>query len=227
MPPVVNSPTMQVDFSDLMKEAKVLIEKKDKIEGELQELEDQLVAAGIGMDEPLVDRSGFPRSEIDVHSVRTSRNLVIRLRNDHKTVMADIENILHRIHEAKREEQQQQQQEQAQQQQGTSSTAANTEEQQDITMIEVLVPFAIVNAVAPDSPAHSAGLRRNDSILKFGHLNSSNHQRLQALNVLISQSENRRVPITLLRDGNTIQVTVTPRSGWGGRGTLGCHLLPL
>jgi 26S proteasome non-ATPase regulatory subunit 9 len=227
MPPVVNSSSMQVDFSELMKEAKELIEKKDKIEEELRDLEDQLVTAGIGMEEPLVDRSGFPRSEIDVHSVRTSRNLIIRLRNDHKTVMADIENILHRIHEAKRQEQQQEETTAAattsttqQQQQETTST-------EDTTMTEVPVPFAIVNAVAPDSPAYLAGLRRNDSIIKFGHINVSNHQRLQALNVLISTSENQAVSITLLRDGQTMDVTVTPRSGWGGRGTLGCHLLPL
>jgi 26S proteasome non-ATPase regulatory subunit 9 len=220
MPPVFNSPTMQTDFSELMKEAKELIEKKDKIEEELRELEDQLVTAGIGMEEPLVDNSGFPRSEIDVHSVRTSRNLIIRLRNDHKAVMVDIENILHRIHEAKREEQE-----------TTDNSATMTtetlREDEDTAMTELPVAFAIVNAVAPDSPAYLAGLRRNDSILKFGHLNISNHQRLQALNVLISQSENQQVPITLLRDGNVIEVVVTPKSGWGGRGTLGCHLLPL
>ncbi|KAL0569987.1 hypothetical protein ABG067_009449, partial [Albugo candida] len=53
MPPISNSPTIGTNFDDLMKEAKELIEKKDKIEQELRELEDRLLAAGIGMEEPL------------------------------------------------------------------------------------------------------------------------------------------------------------------------------
>lgn len=208
MPPVSNN-TVAPDFEELMSQAKELIARKDKIEQDLRDLEDRLVQAGIGMQEPLVDHAGFPRSEIDVHSVRMDRNLVIRLRNDHKAVMVDIENILHQIHQAKRDQ------------------PERINKVDDTIMIETPVAFAIVNAVAPDSPAYLAGLRRNDSILKFGHLDASNNQRLQALNVLISQSENQQVPITFLRDGQTKNVTVTPKSGWGGRGTLGCHLLPL
>lgn len=207
MPPGSNA----VNFEALMANAKDLIAKKDNIEQELRDLEERLVESGIGMQEPLVDNAGFPRSEIDVHSVRTDRNLVIRLRNDHKAVMADIERILHDIHQAKRDQQE------------TITTTTNKVQDP----IETPVAFAIVNAVAPDSPAYSAGLRRNDRICKFGHLDVSNNQGLLALNGLVGQSENQAVPVTLLRDGQSINVVVTPKSGWGGRGTLGCHLLPL
>ncbi|CAO3635328.1 unnamed protein product [Mucor hiemalis] len=217
LPPTSNSPVANSGYDELMKEAKELIERKDKIEEELRELEDRLIEAGVGMSESLVDRSGFPRFEIDVHSVRISRNLVIRLRNDHKAVMKDIESVLHRIHEEKRKQIDTQDEEPA---------PTNTEVP-DLIMTEAPVAFAIVNAVAPDSPAYSAGLRRNDSIFKFGDIDASNHQRLQAVNLLISQSENLSVNISVLRDGHTIQMTVVPRTGWGGRGTLGCHLLPL
>lgn len=219
LPPTSKSPAAESVYDELMKEAKELIERKDKIEEELRELEDRLIEAGVGMSEPLVDRSGFPRSEIDVHSVRTSRNLVIRLRNDHKAIMKDIESVLHRIHEEKRNQQLEAQSEEP--------TTPRSTEVPDMVMAEAPVPFAIVNAVAPDSPAYYAGLRRNDSILKFGHIDASNHQRLQAVNVLVSQSENLPISISVLRDGLTEEMTVVPRTGWGGRGTLGCHLLPL
>lgn len=215
--PKSNSPVANSGYDELMKEAKELIERKDKIEEELRELEDRLIEAGVDMSESLVDRSGFPRSEIDVHSVRTSRNLVIRLRNDHKAVMKDIESVLHRIHEEKRNQIDAQDEE----------PIPTSTEVPDMIMTEAPVAFAIVNAVAPDSPAYSAGLRRNDSIFKFGDIDANNHQRLQAVNLLISQSENLSVNISVLRNGYTIQMTVVPRTGWGGRGTLGCHLLPL
>lgn len=218
MPPVPNSQ----EFSELMKQAKELIEKKDAIEKELRQLEDGLLEVGIGMNEPLVDSQGFPRSEIDVHSVRINRNRVIHLRNDHKAIMLDIEHMLHRVHEAKRQQEQEG---------GGADDLSGAEGQVDedtaMETEETPVAFAIVNAVAPDSPAFSAGLRRNDRVIKFGHLDSTNHQGLQALNGLISQSENQPVPVSLLRDGERLDFTVTPRSGWGGRGTLGCHLLPL
>ncbi|GAA5816215.1 hypothetical protein MFLAVUS_009741 [Mucor flavus] len=216
LPPGSSSNSSTQDFSELMKQAKDLIERKDTIEKELRDLEDRLLEAGIGMTEPLVDSAGFPRSEVDVHTVRTNRNLIIRLRNDHKEIMSDIEKVLHKVHEAKRE--------------GQASAPAPTavaEEEDTMVVDEVPAAFAIVNAVAPDSPAYSAGLRRNDRILKFGHLDHSNHQRLQALNAFIGQSEHRPLPVSFLRDGEVMEATVTPRSGWGGRGTLGCHLLPL
>lgn len=219
MPPTSNSPTTEKGcFEDLMNEAKDLIARKDKIEEELRELEDLLIAAGIGMDEPLVDSAGFPRSEIDVHSIRTSRNLIYRLRNDHRAIMVDIERILHKIHEAKRLQAQQEDE---------STPSSSTTTAQTATATERPPAFTVVNAVAPDSPAYAAGLRRNDNILKFGPVNASNHQRLQALNVLISQSENQQIPVTLSREGQIMELVVTPKSGWGGRGTLGCHLLPL
>ncbi|OBZ86584.1 26S proteasome non-ATPase regulatory subunit 9 [Choanephora cucurbitarum] len=223
MPPAINEPTtpsLEPTIDELMGEAKQLITRKDKIEEELRELEDLLISAGVGMDEPLVDSAGFPRSEIDVHSIRTSRNMIHRLRNDHRSVMTDIEKVLHKIHEAKRNEKQQEEEEEA-----TTSTVAPPTA--SVVIQEVPVAFAIVNAVAPDSPADSAGLRRNDQIFKFGHINSTNHERLQALYGLISRSENHQVTVSVLREGQTIDIVVTPRSGWGGRGTLGCHLLPL
>lgn len=45
---------------------------------------------------------GFPRSDIDVHAARIDRNKVIVLTNDHKAISEQIEEALHRLHEAAR-----------------------------------------------------------------------------------------------------------------------------
>ncbi|OAD05109.1 hypothetical protein MUCCIDRAFT_171085 [Mucor lusitanicus CBS 277.49] len=201
-----------------MKDAQELIARKDKLEQELRELEDVLISAGVGMDTPLVDNAGFPRSEIDVHTIRTSRNMIHRLRNDHREIMSEIEAILHRIHQLKK----------ASDEAGTSTSAPTSTSSTSTTRSdERPIPFAVVNAVAPDSPAYNSGLRRNDQIVQFGGIHAGNHNRLQALNTMISHSENQTLTISILRDGISLQMLIRPRSGWGGRGTLGCHLLPL
>ncbi|KAI8879204.1 hypothetical protein K501DRAFT_287483 [Backusella circina FSU 941] len=211
MPPTTNSPSPE--FDALMESAKELMARKDRIDEELRELDEQLKIAGIGMEDSLVDRSGFPRADIDVAAIRGSRVQILRLRNDHKDVMKEIENVLYEIHKAKRQQ--------------TENAEAQSVEETAPTVSILPVAFAIVNAVAPDSPADLSGLRRNDHILKFGNVHAENHNRLQALNVLISQSENQPVSILVSRNNEPVELTVTPRSGWGGRGTLGCHILPL
>ncbi|CCF35118.1 26S proteasome non-ATPase regulatory subunit 9 [Colletotrichum higginsianum] len=58
-------------------------------------------------------------------------------------------------------------------------------------------PFAKVNSVVPGSPAETAGLKPGDEISSFGYVNLSNHDNL------------------------------TKVGDWGGRGLLGCRILPL
>lgn len=47
-------------------------------------------------------RDGFPRADVDVHAVRISRNQVIRLQNDHKALMREVEGALQALHEEAR-----------------------------------------------------------------------------------------------------------------------------
>lgn len=227
MPPVSNSPTLQSEYETLMKDAQELIARKDKLEQELRELEDVLINAGVGMDTPLVDNSGFPRSEIDIHTIRTSRNMIHRLRNDHREIMSEIEKILHRIHQLKKASDDTTEPSTLSNAPNDNPINTNTNTENLHTSNEGHVAYAVVNAVAPDSPAYTAGLRRNDHIIQFGNINAVNNERLQALNTLISCSENQELPVTVSRDGILLQILVTPKTGWGGRGTLGCHLLPL
>lgn len=41
---------------------------------------------------------GFPRSDIDVAAVRSDRQAIIRLTNDHKALSGQLEQLLHKVH---------------------------------------------------------------------------------------------------------------------------------
>ncbi|KAL0079631.1 hypothetical protein J3Q64DRAFT_1760591 [Phycomyces blakesleeanus] len=216
------------ELATLVSEAQELIKQKDALERDLKDLGEELNFHGVGMDQPLIDASGFPRSDVDVAAVRVSRNQMYRLRNDYGTVMLQIEEVLHAIHDAKR------------QQDALNASTASTETPPKVTLANTtedntsqsgttttLIPFAVVNAVAPDSPAYSAGLRRGDKIIEFGSVNAENHARLQALNELVQQSLGVSIAVVVLREQDQLNLTLVPRQGWGGRGTLGCHIVPV
>ncbi|KAF7730259.1 26S proteasome non-ATPase regulatory subunit 9 [Apophysomyces ossiformis] len=206
------------DTKELVKAAQELIAKKDALESQLRELEESLHIQGVGMDVPLVDASGFPRSDVDVAAARTSRNLVYRLRNDHKAIMVEIEQALHAIHEASRKER-----EQTEEEPTTAATTVAHEEQAQ----ELNVAFAIVNSVAYNSPADKSGLRKDDRLVRFGHIHAENHNQLRAVSDLVRQREGLPIEVVVLRGEELHTLSLTPGSNWGGRGTLGCHILPL
>lgn len=220
----MQSPTFQ-EQDELLRKAKELMAKKDEIESQLRELDEGLRLQGVGMDQPLVDASGFPRSDIDVAAARTSRNLVHRLRNDHKDIMKQIEQALHALHSSSKR---QQETSSSATTSSSSSSSRREEEDKHHHHQQLENPFAVVNAVAPDSPAYTSGLRRGDKVLRFGTVHAGNHDRLQALNQLVARSQGVPINVLVLREERQrVNVTLTPRTGWGGKGSLGCHLLPL
>ncbi|KAG6820723.1 hypothetical protein H0H93_012776 [Arthromyces matolae] len=77
-------------------------------------------------------------------------------------------------------------------------------------------PFARVNSVAPGSPAAQAGLQSDDLLLKFGPLD---HQACSSS--LSPLTDVKHVVVKVLRSGQTLHLTLMPRTGWGGRGMLG------
>ena len=50
-----------------------LMKQKDNIEEEIKALNEILESQKVGMDDPLVDQEGFPRSDIDVYQVKKSK----------------------------------------------------------------------------------------------------------------------------------------------------------
>lgn len=86
-------------------QCKRLMSRKTDIETELEGYMSMLSSIGVGMDKPLVDTEGFPRSDIDVYQVREARHKVACLRNDAADILNQIEKSLHTIHAQARGEQ--------------------------------------------------------------------------------------------------------------------------
>ncbi|KAK7204841.1 putative 26S proteasome non-ATPase regulatory subunit 9 [Myxozyma melibiosi] len=204
-----------------------LMRQRRALEDELDSLIQVLESHHVDMSTPLLTSDGFPRDDIDVAQVRITRTRVIRLRNDLKRLMLQMEEVLHEHHASIRE---------AMSSGGLASgmllnrgggvgNGAGAEVDG--------VAFAVVNSVEDRSPAHEAGLLRGDKIVKFGDVNAENHQHLSRLSTVVQQNQGRPIEISLIRDiGGAqaraqINIQLTPRSGWGGRGTLGCHIIPL
>ena len=173
----------------------------------------------------------------DIITVRTTRARIIRLRNDYKALMSKIELGLHEHHASY----------QASQSRPTSRSTQDSEG--DITpggqnegLVDV--PFAKVNSVVAGSPASDAGLRAGDQIRRFGNINWINHEKLSKVAEVVQRNQDVRwaVRLTFESYANGIQRNVivkivrgtaeeltlqlVPRINWGGRGLLGCHLLP-
>lgn len=175
----------------------------------------------------------------DIVIVRTVRSRVIHLKNDRNDLMAQIEQGLHE-HHAKL------------QAQAPSSQAvdASTAALSQSSAQSSTTAFAKVNSVSPGSPAEGAGLKADDSVIKFGSADWLNHEKLAKVAEVVSQNEGVRLatfhnsysvtdelqrPINVLISRNdpatgatnTVRLSLTPRRGWGGRGLLGCHLVPI
>ncbi|RKP13981.1 hypothetical protein BJ684DRAFT_3144, partial [Piptocephalis cylindrospora] len=132
---------------------------------------------GSDMDSPLVDPEGFPRADVDVIQVRQLRVSMIETRNDLRLLMRRIEQGLHDLHSTSVPM--------------STATAAppSGPMPQSVTSLspdassEANEPassherraFARVASLSPDSPAWEAGLKKEDTILQFGHVHSENH----------------------------------------------------
>lgn len=128
------------------------------------------------MSTPLVTPDGFPRSDIDVAQVMFTRTAIIRRRNDLKDLMKRLEKEMHLNYARLKQQQQEQPQDQQrqQQQQGVEEIRARSEElaispvptphtrhqqipsQPQAQPVRIIVPFAVVDSVAPGSPASTA-----------------------------------------------------------------------
>ncbi|EXF83209.1 26S proteasome non-ATPase regulatory subunit 9 [Colletotrichum fioriniae PJ7] len=154
--------------------------------------------------------------------VRTTRARIIHLRNDYKELMAVVEKQLHEHFASLQEEEVPEV--------PLSGDANNT--LVDYSASQPLdEPFAKVNTVVSGSPAELAGLKPNDQIRIFGYVNSSNHDNLKKVAECVQGNEGRPVLVRVSRSSQgareELHVTLTPRRNWGGRGLLGCHILPL
>ncbi|XP_068166573.1 26S proteasome non-ATPase regulatory subunit 9 [Antennarius striatus] len=193
-------------------DVKNLVKKKDDIEEQIKAYFDVLEDQGVGVEGPLVDEEGFPRADVNLYQIRAARHNISCLQNDHKAIMVEIEEALHKLHareKAKREQDKTEAQGEAMEQQVTLSP-----------------PFARVDAVTQGSPACGAGLRVGDEVVEFGSVNGENFQNLQNIASVVQHSEGKPLHITVIRDGQKVQMSLTPQR-WSGRGLLGCNIVPI
>ncbi|KAL8946633.1 MAG: hypothetical protein Q9222_006999 [Ikaeria aurantiellina] len=204
-----------------------LINSKAALEDELKALSGVLDSHGVNMNTSLTTFDGYPRDDLDVAQIRTTRARIIRLRNDYKSLMSRIEEGLHSHHAETRDL--------AARQPSISSARAPTSTMggsQSATNA-LSAPFAKVNSVVAGGPAEDAGLKAGDKIRRFGDCDWINHEKLSKVAETVQQNEGRIVIVSIQRshspfaDPEELQLQLTPKRNWGGRGLLGCHLLPL
>lgn len=118
------------------------------------------------MNTPLTTPDGFPRADLDVAQVRTTRSRIIYLKNDYKALMNVIEKAIHE-HFANNIPL------------PTPAASAASTSKPAIRPAPLDAPFAKVNSVVPGSPADTAGLKGGDEIRNFGYVNKSNHDGLK------------------------------------------------
>ncbi|KAJ2495164.1 putative 26S proteasome regulatory subunit [Coemansia sp. RSA 2049] len=194
-----------------MEHAQDLLKQKDALENEIRELELDLRSHGVTKTEALVDSEGFPRSDVDIGTVREIRRSLVYKQNDLKELMRQIEHSLAVLHKD------------ASQDKGEMDLKAETPTLQR--------PFARVGKVALNSPASDAGLAVGDMIVTYGLVNERNHDNLRQL--VTETAENVLKPIEVLvsrvinGQPQTKTLVLTPRRDWGGDGVLGCYIVPL
>ncbi|KAH0542148.1 hypothetical protein FGG08_003448 [Glutinoglossum americanum] len=201
-----------------------IIEKKQGVEAELKELSRVLESHNVDMSTPLTTPDGFPRADLDVTQIRTTRSRIIHIRNDYKVIMQLLEAKLHEVHA--RAQSTITSRELVHESSPTVPNATPTEP----ILPAIETPFAKVSNVVAGSPAEKAGLRQDDQIRKFGNVTWLNHENLSRVKHVVQSSEGRTVIVKLVREGTPheeLELELNPRHGWGGSGMLGCTLVPL
>ncbi|KAE8444580.1 hypothetical protein EG329_014411 [Mollisiaceae sp. DMI_Dod_QoI] len=194
--------------------------KKDNLEAEIRALGSVLESHGVDMNTRLLTPDGFPRADLDVAQIRTTRSRIIYLKNDHKALMTVIEKHIHE-HFARLAESG------VVEEPVTNAGPSNGYTLSQSIPQELSPPFAKVNSVVAGSPADSAGLKAGDEIRNFGYVNIRNHDGLKRVAECVQGNEGQNVLVKVSRQRRELSLTLTPRRDWGGRGLLGCHILPL
>ncbi|SPO27009.1 related to 26S proteasome non-ATPase regulatory subunit 9 [Ustilago trichophora] len=190
-------------------EAMSLLDLQKQLDADITRHMAVLTSNGVNMQTPLIDAQGFPLANKDLMVIRTARQRINILRNDSKAVRDRVSKLL----------------ELAINGDAMPQPAVRTETKKE----EQLKAFARVNSVAETSPAQTAGLQQGDQILRFGSVTAESPKGLAALAAPGVVVDGTSIQLLVQREGGTqaVALTLVPRANWGGRGLLGCHLLPL
>ncbi|KAK2865088.1 hypothetical protein FQN49_003916 [Arthroderma sp. PD_2] len=206
-----------------------LFDEKEKLEAELKILGEVLGSHGVDMNTSLITEDGFPRADLDIAQIRTTRARIIRLRNDYKAVMSKVEEGIAAYFASVKDTG------------GSASVPLSTRPPTATRDMEGVsgaqdetseMPFAKVNSVAEGSPAAKAGLKAGDQVCNFGNITWANHENLTKIAAVVTNNVELPVLVKVVRprseEGSSrLTLRLTPSRDWGGRGLLGCHLVPL
>lgn len=179
----------------------------------------------------LVTPDGFPRADLDVAQIRTTRSRIIHLRNDYKALMNVIEKAVH-AHFEFLQKNPLPPSTSTPSTNGTTNGATNDTTSFPAERAQVLeAPFAKVNSLVEGSPAAQAGLKPQDLIRRFGYVDRRNHEELKKVAECVQGNEGQSVLVKISRglgeDAQELSLNLVPRKDWGGRGMLGCHIVPI
>lgn len=135
------------------------------------------------MSTSLLTFDGFPRADIDVAQIRTTRARINQLKTDHKALMSQLEVAIHE-HFASGESLEPSTAASAPS--ATSASSSRTSAAPPVTQ----PAFAKINTVTEGSPAALAGLLAGDMLVLFGSANFANHERLSKVAQIVQQNEN-------------------------------------
>jgi len=194
-----------------------MIEKRSAIEAEMNAIIARLSTPnGPGISGSLLDAEGFPRSDIDVAAVLSSRQRLAMLRNDYKGITEQIDQNLQillsggRLRDSPMPPQRR----------ADAASSENSPTPMDEDAI-VRIPFAVVDEIFDGSPAASDGLQQGDQILKFGSVDGGENL-VSKLAREGQTNQGSAIPVIVMRRGVQVHLNVTPRT-WSGRGLMGCH----
>nr|XP_015919370.1 26S proteasome non-ATPase regulatory subunit 9 isoform X2 [Parasteatoda tepidariorum] len=162
-----------------------------------------LYLLNVTLSEPLVDEEGYPRSDIDVATVRQIRHDIICKQNDCKTLTKKIEEDLIALH--------------AEEKIVPTASCMNARE-------VFFKPFARVDLVDDNSPAQKADLRVGDFLVKFGTLKYHNFENMQSLAKLVMENIRKPIHVSVLRSDKVVPLILIP-DDWSGNGYLGCFIV--
>lgn len=219
-----------------MEDLKELVNQRDEIEKELQEVTQELEPyLKLNYDKNLIDREGFPREDLDFGKLQEYRRLKKKqseLLFEFKKQTKTIEKELYAFHQNTKEEAEQKMKE-------IEEKKSLEKEEEEIGMIEEVnsgggkmemeeiegkkyEPFCKITEVKINSPADKGGLRPGDLIVVYGKVNFWNHGELKKMIEETKNNVGEEIPITVLRKGLEVELVVTPGE-WEGQGILGCR----
>lgn len=169
-----------------------------------------------GVNTPLVDIDGFPRSDIDIPAVRAKRLRVNIIRNDLRAIQKEIEVNLLALHSEARAL-------------GFMDPFKKAAPVILPTTDHICAePFARVSDVLVGSPAFNSAIRSGDLIVRFGDVASHNHRNLAALASVVKDNIGQRIEVVVKRPGEELNLVLSVKpQQWEGLGVLGCQFTVL